>query len=451
MSSTNNNLQRYDADWQNLVDVVENILGRAAAAGATQAEVGANIHRGLATTVRLGETETIEYSRDRGVGITVYYGQSKGSASTADLAPESIDLALSKACSIARFTEEDPYAGLAPADRMATEFPDLDIWHPWDVAAAEAVDMALEMEAAALEHDAAITNSEGATISADLSLSVYGNSHGFLGKGRATRQGATCVVIGSQDGEMQRDYWYDIARRADDLMPVRDVGRKAAERTCSRMGARKLDTVKAPVLFVPDQARGLISHFVGAISGSALYRGASFLRDHLGKKIFPEFMHIYEVPSERRSMGAAAYDAEGVATKDRDVIKDGVLEGYVLGSYSARKLGLQTTANSGGVHNLTVEPGELQFDQLVKDMGTGLIVTEMMGQGVKLVSGDYSRGASGFWVEQGEIAYPVHEITVAGNLRDMFQGIVAVGADMDYRSGIRCGSLLMSEMTIAGS
>lgn len=447
----NDNLERFDADWQRLTDVVEDILGRARSLGATQAEVGANIHQGLAATVRLGETETIEFSRDRGVGITVYFGHRKGSASTADLAEGSIEQALNKACSIARFTEEDPYAGLADEALMATYLPDLDLWHPWQIEADQAVDMALEMEAAALEYDSQISNSEGATISSDLSLSVYGNSHGFLGRNRVTRQGATCVVIAAQDGQMQRDYWYDLARCADDLPPVTDIGRKAARRTIRRLGGRKLETMKAPVLFVPEMARGLLGHFVGAISGSALYRGASFLRDHIGKQIFPEFVRIHELPHEPRSLGATAYDAEGVATHNRDVVTDGVLQGYVLGSYSARKLGMETTANAGGVHNLTMEPGASDFQALLKEMGRGLVVTEMMGQGVKLISGDYSRGASGFWVEGGEIAYPVQEITVAGNLKDMFSNIAALGSDVDRRGGVRCGSILVSEMTIAGS
>lgn len=445
------NLERFDADWQRLADVVEDILARAKQSGATQAEVGANIHQGLAATVRLGETETIEFSRDRGVGITVYFGHRKGSASTADLASASIDQALSKACSIARFTEEDPYAGLADAALMAKYLPDLDLWHPWQLNADQAVDMALEMEAAALEHDPLITNSEGATISSDLSLSVYGNSHGFVGRNRVTRQGATCIVIASQDDEMQRDYWYDLARRAEDLPPVAHIGREAARRTCRRLGGRKLETTRAPVLFVPEMARGLIGHFVGAISGSALYRGASFLRDHVGKQIFPDFVRVHELPHEPRSLGATAYDAEGVATHNRDIVTGGVLQGYVLGSYSARKLGMDTTANAGGVHNLTMEPGTEDFNALLKSMGRGLVVTEMMGQGVKLISGDYSRGASGFWVEDGEIAYPVQEITVAGNLREMFSNIAALGNDVDRRGGIRCGSILLSEMTIAGS
>jgi microcin-processing peptidase 1. Unknown type peptidase. MEROPS family U62 len=378
-----------------------------------------------------------------------FSGQRKGSASTADLNPDSIQATIDQACAIARFTEEDPAAGLADAGRMATAFPDLDLWHPWDIGVDEAIALGCDIENAGRELDG-ITNSDGASVNAGQSLSVYANSHGFLGRERGTRHSLSVALIAGDDEGMQRDYWYDSVRDATQFMDAAALGRKAAERTLSRLDARRLSTRQAPVLFAPEIARSLIGHLLGAVSGGSLYRRSSFLLDHVGKQVLPSWMHIDEKPLIPRGLGSSVFDAEGVATADSPLIVDGVLSRYILGSYSARKLGLQTTGNAGGVHNLIVSHGGDDFAAMLKKLGTGLLVTEVMGQGVSIITGDYSRGASGFWVENGEIAYPVEEITIAANLRDMYANLVAVGADVDHRSHILTGSWLVESMTIAG-
>lgn len=418
--------------------------------GASDAEVGISVDTGLSVTARLGEVETLEYQRDRGMGVTVYRGKRKGSASTADLSPDAIRETVAKAISIAGFTAEDEFAGLPDPDTIARDIPDLDLSHPWSINPDEARDLAVACEAAALAVDARIANSEGATLSSHQGVRVFGNTLGFLGGYASTLHSLSCVVIAQENGEMQRDYWYSTVRDSTEMEPGDAIGRQAAHRALRRLNARKLATVSAPVLFVPELARGMIGHFLSAVRGGSQYRRASFLLDAAGQRVFPEWMRISERPHIRKALGSAPFDSEGVATHDRELIQDGVLTGYILGTYSARKLGLKTTGNAGGVHNLFVSAGQDDFDALLKRMGKGLVVTELMGQGVNGVTGDYSRGAAGFWVENGAIAYPVHEITIAGNLKDMFANIVAVGSDVDVRGGIRTGSILIDNMTIAG-
>jgi len=443
------------AELDRLAELAEDVIRRCRAAGASEAEVGANVDTGLSVSVRLGEVETIEHTRDRSFGVTVYFGKRKGSASTADLKPESIAKTVEQACAIARYTEEDPFTGLADPARLATEFPDLDLWHPWAMDAQQGIELGVRIEDAGRAF-AGITNSEGASVQAGETLSVYATSQGFVGKERGTRHMLSCALIAEDEAGMQRDYWYESVRAAEDLPPPELVGRKAAERTLARRNARQLGTRDCPVLFAPEVARGLIGHMVSAVSGGSLYRKASFLLDHAGKRVLPTFVHVAERPRLRRGQASATFDSEGVATFDSDLVHDGVLQRYVLGSYSARKLGLQSTGNAGGIHNLVVSSGSASgasedFAALLKRMHRGLLVTEVMGQGVSIVTGDYSRGASGFWVEDGAIAYPVEEITIASNLRDMLLGIVAIGTDVDPRSHILSGSILVDRMTVAGA
>jgi PmbA protein len=433
-----------------LEQLVRDVLDEAAAQGASAAEAGANFSAGLSVTVRMGEVETLEFNRDRGLGVTVYFDHRKGSANTSDWSREAVRETVRAACGIARFTAEDEYAGLADAELMAADVPDLDLYHPWGLSAEQAIDVARSCEDAARQFDERIANSEGGSVSAHEGISVYGNTHGFVGGYRGTRHGISCSVIGKQDDAMQRDYWYTAGRDSADLDSPESVGRRAAERTVRRLGARRLSTRQAPVVFAADIAAGVLAHFISAIRGGKLYRNASFLVDHLGKQVFPEFVHIEEQPRLPKALGSVPFDAEGVATHEREIVKDGILQGYVLDSYSARKLRMQSTGNAGGVHNLTIDPGEHGLEGLLREMGAGLLVTEVMGQGVNYVTGDYSRGASGFWVENGEIQYPVEEITIAGNLKDMFLGLAHVGNDVETRGTIRTGSLLIDNMTIAG-
>ncbi|NIJ68526.1 metalloprotease PmbA [Xanthomonas sp. 60] len=441
-----------EARLEQLADISRQLLDQARRLGATQAEVSCSEDRGLDVNVRLGEVETVESTADRGIAVTVYFGQRKGSASTADLQPASLLATVEQACAIARHTEDDAAAGLAEAALMAREFPDLDSWHPWALQAEQAIDLALACEAAGRDSDARISNSDGASVSTAQSLSVYANSHGFIGRERGTHHSMGLALIAGQGDGMQRDGWYTSALAREDLEDGATVGRRAAERTLARLQPRSMRTASMPVLFAPDVARGLIGHLLSAVSGGALYRQASFLLDSVGQPLFPAWMQIDERPHLRRGLRSAAFDGDGVATRDSALVRDGVLQRYVLGSYSARKLGLQTTGNAGGVHNLQVAasaPG-LDLAALARQMGEGLLVTELMGQGVNGVTGDYSRGAGGFRIENGEIQYPVDGITIAGNLRDMFQAIEAVGDDVDTRSHVRIGSLLVGRMTVAG-
>ncbi len=443
------------AELDRLAGLAEDVIRRARAAGASQAEVSASVSTGLSVNVRLGEVETVERNRDRGFGLTVYFGQRKGNASTADLKPASIDATIAQACAIARHTEPDPCAGLADAALMQKHFPDLDLWHPWEPDVDRAIEVGREVEAAGRAH-AAITNSEGAGVQCGASLGVYANSHGFVGRERGTHHSIACSLIAGRGEAMQRDEWYEYVRDAAEFPPLESIGRKAAERAAARLGARKLATRECPVLFAPEAARSLWGHLLAAVSGGSLYRRASFLLDHAGRQVLPAYVDIVEKPLLPRGHASAAFDAEGVATRESALVEQGVLQRYVLGSYSARKLGLQTTGNAGGVHNLLVAAGARDgdaprtFEAMLQRMGTGLVVTELIGQGVSIVTGDYSRGAAGFWIEHGEIAYPVQEITIAGNLRDIFMDVQAIGADVDPRSSILTGSVLVGRMTVAG-
>jgi PmbA protein len=427
-------------------------LSEARARGATQCEADASLQRGLTANVRLGEVDTVEYQRDRGLGVTVYMGKRKGSASTADIAPAAVRATVEKACAIARYTAEDDCAGLADPADLAREIPDLDLYHPWDLEPDAAVRLARGCEAAGLAVDARITNSEGASVSQQYGVRVYGNSLGFLAGYASTSNTVSCVLLAAQGEDMQRDYWYSTARDPAELEPAETIGRRAGERAVARLGAHKLATRRAPVVFSPDMARGLYRSFLGAIRGGSQYRRSSFLLGTAGEQLFPGFLQMHERPHIPKALGSSPFDDEGVATRDRELVRAGVLDGYVLDSYSARKLGLKTTGNADGVHNLFVTaPGhELDLDALLREMGTGLFVTELMGQGVNAVTGDYSRGASGFWVESGALAYPVHEITIASNLREMYRRIVALGTDVDTRGSLRTGSVLIADMTIAG-
>ena len=431
-------------------DLVASILSEAESLGATQAEAGVSLDTGISVTVRQGEVETLEYQRDRGLGVTVYLGHRKGSASTADLSQAAVRDTVAKAVSIASYTAEDPCAGLADAEAMARDIKDLDLCHPWDLTPESAIGIATECESAALGFDPRIRNSEGASLSSHQSLRVYGNSHGLCAGYPTTSHTLSCIVLAEQDKEMERDYWYSTSRVASELESANDIGVHAAQRALRRLGARKLTTREAPVLFPADVARGLIGHFVGAIRGGSQYRRSTFLLEAEGEQVFPSFLNISERPHIPRALASAPFDAEGVATRDRELVKGGVLQGYVLSSYSARKLGLETTGNAGGVHNLIVSSGELDYPELLRTMGTGLVITELMGQGINPVTGDYSRGAAGLWVEDGEVIHAVHEITVANNLRDMYANIVQVGKDVDRRGGIQTGSILVGRMTIAG-
>lgn len=434
-----------------LEEIVGFALEEARRRGASQYEADASVSQGLGATVRLGEVDTVEYQRDRGLSVTVYFDKRKGSAGTADLGAEAVRATVEKACAIARYTAEDPYAGLVDPEAMAREIPDLDLDHPWALTAEEAIEIARRCEHAGLA-DKRITNSEGASVNTHRHTGVYGNSLGFLSGFSCTMHTVSASLIAQQGEDMQRDYWFTTARDPADLESSESVGARAAARAAARLGARKLATRRAAVLFSPEMSRGLFRHFIGAIRGASQYRKASFLLDAAGERLFPSFLQMRERPHIPKALASAPFDAEGAATRDRDLVHNGILQGYVLGSYSARRLGLTTTGNAGGIHNLIVaSSGDSPAPQeLLGRMGSGLLVTELMGQGVNGVTGDYSRGASGFWVESGAIAHPVHEVTIAGNLREMYRNIVAVGSDVDVRGAIRCGSVLLAEMTIAG-
>ena len=437
-------------DHAQLANLVDAILAVAKQHGASSAAAAVSFSQGLSVTARLREVEKLQHHRKRSLGVTVYFGQRKGSASTSDWGQQAIADTVQAACDIARYTAADNCAGLADSDRLAQTIPELDLYHPWTLEPQAAIELAQQCESAALDFDQRIKNSEGASLSSSSSFTFYGNSDGFSAGYPSSRHAISCGVIGQDDSGMQRDHWYSISRENTELEPAQHVGTRAAERAVARLNSRQLATQTAPVLFVPELARGLFSHFISAISGAALYRKASFLLDQVGKSIFPTHVTIHERPHLPKALASAPFDSEGVATHARELISNGVLQGYVLDSYAARRLGLQTTGNSGGIHNLIVEPGDLDFTQLLQTMQTGLVVTHLMGQGVNIVTGDYSRGASGFWVENGEIQYPVEEITIAGKLPTMFNNILHLGNDVDKRGAIQCGSVLIEAMTIAG-
>ncbi len=418
--------------------------------GASEAEVGISIDTGLSVTARLGDVETLEYQRDRGMGVTVYRGKRKGSASTGDLSRQAISDTVAKAVSIAGFTAEDPCSGLPDPDMIAKDIPDLDLCHPWGIEPEAARDLAIACEAAALGVDKRISNSDGASLSTHQGLRVFGNTLGFLGGYASTVHSLSCVVIAGQGDEMQRDYWYSSVRDWRELEDGVTIGQRAAQRALDRLGAKKLGTCTAPVLFVPELARGFLGHFLGAIRGGSQYRKSSFLLDASGQQVFPDWFTLSERPHIPKALSSAPFDGEGVRTRDRELVAGGVLDGYLLSTYSARKLGLKTTGNAGGVHNLIAPVGTRDFAGMLKLMGRGLVVTELMGQGINGVTGDYSRGAAGYWVENGALSHPVHEITIAGNLKEMYRNIIAVGSDVDARGGIRTGSILVDQMTIAG-
>lgn len=433
-----------------LEKAAETALQQAKKHGATQAEVGVSQSNGLSVTVRQGEVETLEYNNDKGLGITVYYGLSKASASTSDMRPEAINDTVKAALSIAKHTEEDDCAGLADVELMANKLPDLSLYHPWDIDAQQAIAIATECEQAGLDIDKKISNSEGGSLSSHQSAYVYANSHGFIGNTKSSRHSLVCTLIADDESGMQRDYWYDMARDAADMQSAKYIGQRAAKNTLRRLNARAVQTGNYPIIFAADVAPSLFGKFISAIRGNALYRNASFLLDHLDKQIFPEFIRIHEQPYLLKGLGSAAFDGDGVATKTRDLITDGILQSYVLDSYSARKLKMKTTGNAGGVRNLTIDSGELDFNALLKEMGTGILVTETMGMGVNIITGDYSQGAAGFWVENGEIQYPIDEFTIASNLKDMFMGIQAVGTDIESRGSTRTGSVWIDNMVVAG-
>lgn len=441
-----------DAARSRLEGLARDALARATRAGAAQAEVAASVGTGLSVTVRKGQVESIEHQRDRGFSVTVYFAQRKGAASTSDLAPASIEETVAKACSIARYTAADACGGLADAECMAGTLNDLDLDldHPWALDPDEAVAMAHDCEAAGLDADARIDNTEGATLSSHRSLRIYANSHGFVGGYPSTSHSLSCSLIAGREEAMQRDYWYTSARSREDLESPRAVGRRAAERAVQRLGAKRIGTRSVPVIFVAEVARGFFGHLISAVRGTSQYRNSSFLLGAAGQRVLPEWLDIHERPHLPRGAASAPFDAEGVATRDRDLVASGVLRGYVLSSYSARRLGLQTTGNAGGIHNLLVTSNAGSLDELIRQMGRGLVVTELMGQGVNGVTGDYSRGASGFWIEGGAIAHPVQEVTIAGNLKELYPAIAAVGSDVDRRGAIQTGSVLVERMTVAG-
>lgn len=437
-----------------LCNLSADVLKRAQALGAHQAEVGVSASVGMNVSVRKGEVETLEHTRDRSLSLTVYIDQRKGSASTADLSAASIRVTLEQAIAIAQHTERDTCAGLADADRMAREFHELDAWHPWlvgerELNADDAIELAKRCEQAGFDFDPRITNSEGASVASSKQWGVYGNTHGFMGRDFSTQHSLSAALLAGTDA-MERDYYYDSGLVASRLQSPEAIGREAAKRTVERLDPRQLDTQTASVLFVPELARGLFGHLLGAIGGGAQYRKTTFLLGAAGTRVLPEWLQLCEFPHLKGGLGSANFDDEGVATCDRVLVENGVLQRYLLGSYSARKLGLQSTANAGGTHNLTANANAGDQRELMRAMDKGLLVTELMGQGVNGVTGDYSRGAAGFWVENGEIVYPVSEITIAGNLRDMLSNIVAVGNDVDPRGRMRVGSVLLAPMMVAG-
>ncbi|HMH19129.1 MAG TPA: metalloprotease PmbA [Burkholderiales bacterium] len=442
---------RFSHDLAALKSIAADALAHAKGKGASACEVETSDGYGQTVIVRMGEVETIEYNRDKSLAVSVYLGKQKGYASTADFAPQAIRDTVEAALTIARFTASDDCSGLPDQEELAREPQDLDLFHPWDLPVEQAIEIAKTCEAAAFRLDKRISNSEGASVSCQQWHFALANSHGFVEGFPTSRHSLSCAVIAAENGKMQRDDWYVSERSRHDLAKPEAVGDYAGRRALARLRSRKIRTTQVPVLFEAPVANGLIGQFVAAVSGGSLYRKASFLVDSLGKEIFSPIVSIVERPHLRRAQASSWFDDEGVATRDRDVVKAGVLQGYFLGSYSARKLGMKTTGSAGGNHNLILEGGELDLPGLIRKMGRGLLVTDLMGHGINLITGDYSRGAAGYWVEGGEIRYPVEEITIAGNLRDMFRSIVAIGSDALVRGSRTSGSILVDGMTIAGN
>ena len=439
----------FSYSFDQIKQMSEDVLKVAKRLGASSAEAELSLSIGQNVSVRMGEVENIEYNRDKGMSVTVYFGKQKGHASTSDMSPQALADTVAAACNIAKYTAQDEFCGLADPELMATDIQDLDLHHPWDISVDEAIEIARICEAAALGVDSRITNSEGASVSTGTGFFAYSNSHGFTGGYSSSRHGVSCSVIAESGGSMQRDYWYSTARAAEDLQSAVDIGTVAGERTVRRLNAKKIKTCQVPVLFEAPLASGLISTLISAISGGNLYRKSSFLLDSLGKQIASPLLNIYEDPFIKKGLASSPFDNEGVATKARQLVQDGVLQGYVLSSYSARKLGMKTTGNAGGNHNLMIRPGANDFAGLLKQMGTGLVVTELLGHGMNMVTGDYSRGAAGFWVENGMIVHPVEEITIASNMVDMLKAIVGVGNDVLVQGSKQVGSILIERMTVA--
>lgn len=438
-------------DEQRYQQIVTDMLDIAKELGASGAEVGLNSSIGLNVSVRKGDVETLEFNRDKALGITVYCGQCKGAASTTDISLESLRSTVSAAINLAKLTEADPFAGLADKQDLATEHKPLDLYHPWDIGVEEAIALAKQCEKAAMSYDRKIVNSEGATVSTAQAYHVYGNSHGFLGFYPTSRHSLSCSVIAQDHNGMERDYQYTLSRNATELEAAQKIGTEAAMRSLARLSAKKLPTQRLPVIFDAQIASGILNHFMNAISGGRLFRKTTFLLDSLNEQVFPEWVQLYERPHLLSGLGSAPFDGDGVRTTDKDLVKDGIVKSYILSAYSARKLGMQNTGNAGGVHNVFINTGKDDLQGLFKRMGKGLYITELMGQGINLVTGDYSRGAAGFYIENGQIQYPVHEVTIASNLRQMFKNLLAVGNDVDKRSSIQTGSLLIDDMMLAGS
>lgn len=434
-----------------LQELSQDILKEASRLGAHQAEVYIAANKGFSVRAREGDVETVEYNQDKSIEITVYFGKRSGTASISDIRKEAVHAAVEAACHIAKFTDEDPAAGLADKDELAFNYPKLDSARTWDISVEKAIELACECEREALAYDKRIMGAEDVVVATGEAMTIYANSHGFLGLFPYTRHEISCVLVAKEGNEMQRDYSYTIATDPKTLESVSQVARLAAERTVRRLGAQRLPTQKAPVIFIAEEARGLIGHFAAAIQGGHLYRKSSFLLDQLGKKIFPDFVQIKEQPHLPFALGSAPFDDDGVKTSSNVFIENGILRSYALSAYSARKLGMKNTGNAGGTHNLTIQPGNKDLSALLKTMGTGLLITEMMGQGVNLITGDYSRGVGGYWIENGEVKYPVSEITVAGRLQDMYAHLVEIGNDVDVRGNVRTGSILIEEMMIAGN
>jgi len=450
MSASNTTLQESKDELQ---EVSEKVLELAKKYGASDAELSLNRGAGLSVEIHMENVDKLEYHRDQGLSVTVYMGKHTGSASTGDLSPQAIEDTVKAACNIAKYTEEDKYTGLADKEMMASEINDLDLYHPWDLEADKAIEIARECEQSALQFDSRIVNSDGASISSYSGIGLIANSHGFTGVVPSSRHSLSCSVIGQEEGDedMQRDYWYSSTRVNTDLESAAAVGKKAAEKTLKRLQGKQISTRQANVLYSPEMARSIISHITSAIAGGAQYRKSTFLLDCIDEKVFPEFIRLHEQPHLVRAFGSGYFDKEGVATYDREIVVEGVVQDYIMGSYSARQLGLKSTANSGGTHNLTLDSTGQSFDELLKMLDTGFLVTELIGSGINNITGDYSRGAAGYWVENGEVQYAVEEVTVAGNLKDMFKNIVAVGNDVDLRSATLTGSILIEDMMVAGS
>jgi len=425
-----------------LIRIIDSVLTQAKAMGATSAEADIGAGSGLSANVRKGEIDKLEYERDKGLGITVYIDGQKGNASSSDFSETALKESVQAAIRIAQHASRDDCAGLIEPELMATEVPDLDLYHPWSISPEAAIDLAIECEQAAFAFDKRISDSDGSVVSTYSGINLHGNTNGFID--------GCCTVIAEDKNGMQRDGWYSKTRDFNDLESINDISKEAVRRTVSRLGSRKLSTRQVPVIFEAPVASGLFSAFITAIAGGSLYRRASFLLDKKGEQVFADHINIREQPHMKKALGSAPFDNDGVATKARDIIKDGILQDYVLSGYSARKLGLQTTGNAGGVHNLVIESGQNDLDNMIKEMNTGLLITDMIGFGVNQVTGDYSRGASGFWVENGELVYPVEEITVAGNLIDMYKNITSIGNDVDPRGNVLTGSVMIEAMTVAG-